>query len=174
MEMLTGLPEAGVSMIDSELPFTTASLKVNAIFVDGDTLLLPCTGLYVVMVGATVSATVNWYVLPDKPPNQLPAASLTQLFGIVTVYRMPPLAVERLDDGLIVTVLPEMLTSYDVMEMVTGLPETGDSVIEPELPFTTVSLKVNTIFVDGDTLLLPRAGLYVVIVGATASETDSE
>ena len=53
---------------------------------------------------------VNWYVLPNKPPNQLPAASLKQLFDIVTVYRMPPLALRRFDDGLIVTVLPEMLT----------------------------------------------------------------
>ena len=55
------------------------------------------------------------------------------------------------------------------MEMETGLPEAGESVMEPELPLATASLKVNTIFVDGDTLLLPRAGLYVVIVGATVS-----
>ena len=57
-----------------------------------------------------VLVVVNWYVLPNKPPNQLPAASLTQLFGIVTVYRMPPLTLRRFDDGLIVTVLPEMPT----------------------------------------------------------------
>ena len=59
------------------------------------------------------------------------------------------------------------------MEMEAGLPEAGESVIDP-LPLATASLKVNTIFVDGDTLLLPRAGLYVAIVGATVSETDAE
>ena len=77
---------------------------------DGDTLLLPCAGLYAVIVGATVSTVVNWYMLPDSPPNQLPAASLTHWFDIFTVYRTPPLALGRLDDGLIVTVRPEMLT----------------------------------------------------------------
>ena len=60
------------------------------------------------------------------------------------------------------------------MGMETGLPEAGVSVIDPELPLVTVSLKVNTIFVDGGTLLLPCTGLYVVIVGATVSETDAE
>jgi hypothetical protein len=54
-------------------------------------------------------------------------------------------------------------------EMMTALPEAGVSVMEPELPFTTASLKVNTIFVDGGTLLLPRAGLYLMIVGETVS-----
>ena len=62
------------------------------------------------------------------------------------------------------------------MRMVTtGLPEGGERTIDPELlPFTTVSLKVNTIFVDRDTLLLPCTGLYVVMVGGTVSETDAE
>jgi hypothetical protein len=110
MEAVTTSPEAGVSEIDPELPFTTSSLKVNTMFAVAATPVLPCAGLYVVIVGETVSATVNWYVLLDTPPNQLPAASLKHLFDIVTVYRMPPLALRRFDDGLIVTVLPEMPT----------------------------------------------------------------
>ena len=91
-------------------PFTTTSLNVIWIVVDTSTLLLPCAGLYAVIVGATVSTVLNWYVLPDRPPSQQPEISIKHWFDIVTVYCMPPLALRRLDDGLIVTVRPEMST----------------------------------------------------------------
>ena len=71
--------------MEPELPRMTGSLKVNMRLVDSDAPALPCAGLYAVIVGATVSTVVNWYVLPDRPPNQLPAASLKLWFDIVTV-----------------------------------------------------------------------------------------
>jgi hypothetical protein len=82
---------------------------------------------------------------------------------------MPPLAVRRLDDGLIVILLPDVVTCGIMVEMVTGLPEAGLSVIDPELPFTTASLNDNTMLVVATTPALPCAGLYVVIVGAMVS-----
>jgi hypothetical protein len=60
MATMTGLPEAGVSVIDPELlPFTTASLNDNTMLVVAATPALPCAGLYAVIVGAMVSAVVK-------------------------------------------------------------------------------------------------------------------
>ena len=78
------IPDDGVNTM-LPVPAWMGSVKVSTMFVDAATLTAPNPGLYVEISGATVSATVNWYVVLVMPANGMSEVSLNTPDAMVTM-----------------------------------------------------------------------------------------
>ena len=78
------IPDDGVNTM-LPVPAWMGSVKVSTMSVEAATFTAPSPGLYVEISGASVSATVNWYVLPSMPANGMSDASLNTPDAMVTV-----------------------------------------------------------------------------------------